>query len=226
MECRNCGAVLENEKFCPQCGEKIISNETADATAKLEKTKKGGCLKFFFLGVIGVIVVLFIIGLLSDEGNSTDTSKNDSLNNNIRQFQVLEGTSQATLDALSELCSKIKPIEEIEPAEYSDGKIYYSLSHNIISKDLTLTGTYICVIGVVDYVDIYEQSADGSNLYRYDIITGEVGQANIGPARYITYECFSKEKYNLNDPVIVTGSIASSDLISVSLLECTMELFQ
>lgn len=236
IRCRKCGTVLKNEKFCPECGEKVTesccseeaTNVLTEAVVNPQtQKKKGGCLKFLLFSVVGFFAVLMIIGIVSDDTDSTDAESisiqaEAAKSGNARQYEVLEGTNQATLDALSKLCSRIKPIEDIELYEAPDGIVYYSIPHNVISKDLTLKGQYIVVYGVVDYVDVYEQLEDGTNIYRYDIITGEIGQANIGPVRYITYECFSDEKFNLNDPVMGFGAIDDSNLISVKLKDCWM----
>lgn len=60
--CGKCGAKLEKEKFCPNCGTPVSSVQNkSDTNIALKPFKKAGLWKKVVIGIVAVVIVFFII---------------------------------------------------------------------------------------------------------------------------------------------------------------------
>lgn len=60
--CGNCGASVEQGKFCPKCGIKI--HDDVSATNMVKTTKKGNKHSKMLLGILAVFVVIVVMVLM------------------------------------------------------------------------------------------------------------------------------------------------------------------
>ena len=232
--CVECGKPVNSGiKICPYCGKSTSKNISESLGNPKTPKKKGGCLKHILIAIGGLIAIcIFFAAIAPDNEKAEDHTKiaakesQSTPNKDVQTFEILDGINQKTLDALSDLCNKVIPMEERSPVESDDGTIYYSIPHDEIDRDATLIGENLCVVGIIDTKRVSEKLEDGTILYRYGIITGETGQANIGPVTYIDYYCYSTDEFNLDEAVVVLGTIYDSDLISVELRNCLMGYFE